>query len=92
MYARYKCRCLVGPETEAKLLVELLMNWTVLLQSSLDSFDNVRELGRQIKVLFAEGDLYFCCEGSGVLLGTEGALRISIDCYDTAWSGIFSLR
>ena len=30
--------------------------------------------------------LYLCCQGNGVLLGTEGALRVSIDCYDTAWS------
>ena len=49
--ARYKCRYLVGTGTEAKLLVELLTSWVVLLQSSLDSFDSVRELGHRIKVL-----------------------------------------
>ena len=31
--------------------------------------------------------LYFRCQGRGVLLSTEGALRVYIDCYDTAWSG-----
>ena len=51
MYARYERRHLVGTETEAKFLVELLMSWTVLLQSSPDSFDSVWELGRRIKVL-----------------------------------------
>ena len=46
MYARYVRRHLVGTETEAELLVELLTSWTVMLWSSLDSFDSVRELGR----------------------------------------------
>ena len=31
---------------EAELLVELLTSWIVMLQSSPDSFDSVRELGR----------------------------------------------
>lgn len=87
MYARCKCRRLVGTGTEAELLVKLLTSWTVLLQSSSDSFDNVRELGRRIKVLPEKVALCFCCDGSGVLLGMEGAFRVSIDCYDTAWSG-----
>ena len=46
MYTRYVRRYLVGTETEAELLVELLTSWTVLLQSSPDTFDGVRELGR----------------------------------------------
>ena len=87
MYARYECRRLVGTGTEAGLLVKLLMSWTVLLQGSSDSFDSVRGLGSRIKALPKKAALYFCCEGSGVLLGTEGAFRVSIDCYDTAWSG-----
>ena len=45
-----------------------------------------------MKVLLVEAALYFCCQGSGVLLGTEGALRISIDCYNTAWSGHLELE
>ena len=61
MYARYACRHLIGAGTEAELLVELLTGWTVLLQSSLDSFDSVRELGRRIKVLLEKAALYFYC-------------------------------
>ena len=29
----------------------------------------------------------FRCQGRGVLLGTKGAFHVSVDCYDTAWSG-----
>ena len=87
MYARYECRHLVGTRTEAELLVKLLTSWTVLLQRSSNSFDSARELGHRIKFLPEKDALCFCCEGSGVLLGTEGAFRVSIDCYDTAWSG-----
>ena len=86
MYARYECRRLVKVGTEAEMLVKLLTRWTVLLQGSSDSFDSVRDLGRRIKVLPEEAALCFCCKGSGVLLKTEGAFCVSIDCYDTAWS------
>ena len=78
MYAWYVHRHLVGTKTEAELLVKLLMSWTVLLQSSLDSFDSVREHGRRIKVQPEKAALRFCY---------EGAFRVSIDCYDTVWSG-----
>ena len=61
MYAWYECHHLTGTETEAELLVELLTGWTVLLQSSPDSFDSVRELGRRIKVLPEKAALCFCC-------------------------------
>ena len=61
MYARYVCRHLVGTEMESELLVKLLTSWTVLLQSSPDSFDSVWELGRRIKVLLDKAALYFCC-------------------------------
>ena len=92
MYARHERRHLVWSGTEAELLVELLTSWAVLAHGSPDSFDSVREYGYRIKVLLAEATLYFCCQGSGVLLGTEGALRISIDCYDSAWSGHLELE
>ena len=92
MYVRYKCRCLIGTGMEDELLVKLLTSWTVLLQSSSNSFDSVRELGRLIEVLPEKDALCFCCEGSGVLLGTEGAFRVSIDCYDTVWSGHLELE
>ena len=92
MYAWYVHRHLVGTETEAKLLVELLTTWTVMLRSSPDSFDSVRELGRRIKVLLEKAALYFCCQSCGVLLGIEGAFRVSIDCYDAAWTGHLELE
>ena len=87
MYARYECRSLVGTGMEAELLVELLMSRVVLLWNSSDSLDSVRELGRRIEVLLEKAALYFRCQGRGVLLGVEGVLRVSIDCYDTTWSG-----
>ena len=59
MYMRYECRHLIGTGTEAKLLVELLTSRAVLLQSSPDSFDSVRELGRRIKVLPEKAALCF---------------------------------
>ena len=74
------------------MLVELWTGWTVLLQSSLDSLDGVRELYCRIEVLPKKATLYFCCKGRGVLLSTEGALRISIDCYNTTWSGHLKLE
>ena len=92
MYARYECRHLVGTETDVELLIELLTSCTVMPQSSPDSFDGVREFGRRIKVLLVKAALYLCCQGNGVLLGTEGALRISIHCYDTTWSGQLELE
>ena len=38
-----------------------------------------------MKVLFDKAALYFRCQGRDVLLGAEGALRVSIECYDNAW-------
>ena len=74
------------------MLVKLWTSWTVLLQSSSDSLDGVRELYCRIEVLPKKATLYFCCKGRGVLLSTEGAFRISIDRYDTAWSGHLELE
>ena len=61
MYARYIRRNSIGTKTEAELLVELLMSWTVMLRSSPDSFNSVRELGRRIDVLLDKAALYFRC-------------------------------
>ena len=36
--------------------------------------------------------MYFRCQGRGVLLGTEGAFSVSIDCYHIAWSGHLELE
>ena len=66
------------------MLAELRTSQTVLLQSSSDSIDGVRGLYCQIEVLPKKAILYFCCKGRGVLLSMEGALHISIDCYNTA--------
>ena len=63
-----------------------------MLRRNPDSVDNIRELGRRIKVLPEKAALCFSYEGSGVLLGTEGAFRVSIDCYDAAWSGHLELE
>ena len=36
--------------------------------------------------------LYFGCESRGALLHAKGAFRVSIDCYDTAWTGHLKLE
>ena len=92
MYAGHKCHRLIGNGTEAGLLVKLWTSWTVLLQSSSDSLDGVREFYRRIEVLPKKVALYFYCKGCGVLLSTEEAFRVSIDCYNTAWSGHLELE
>ena len=35
--------------------------------------------------------LYFGCDGRGMLLGTEGAFRVSVDRDDAAWTGHLKL-
>ena len=92
MYARHECHRLLGTGTNAELLVELWTSWMVLLQSSSDSLDGVRGLHCRIEVLPKKATLYFCCKGRGVLLSTEGALRISVDRYYTVWSGHLELE
>ena len=77
---------------EAELLVTLWTGWTVLLQSSSDSLDGVLELYCRIEVLPKKAALYFCCKGRGVLLGMEGAFRVSISCITPRGPGILSLR
>ena len=92
MYARHEFHRLIGTGTGAELLVELWTSWTVLLLSSSDSLDGVQELGCQIEVLPKKAALYFCCKGSGLLLSMEGAFLVSVDRYDTAWSGHLELE
>ena len=72
---------------EAGLLIELLTSWTVIQWGSPDLFDSVRGLGRRCNSRLDKVALYFRCQGRGVLLGTKGAFHVSVDCYDTAWSG-----
>ena len=84
MYARHEFHRLIGTRTEAELLGELWTGRTILLQSSSNLLDGVQGLYRRFEGLPEEAALYFYCEGRGVLLRTEGALCISIDCYNTA--------
>ena len=92
MYVRHGFHRLIGTRTEAELLGELWTSRTVLLQSSSDSLDGVRGLYCRIEGTPKKAALYFCCKGRGVLLSTEGALRISIDCYNTVRSGHLELK
>ena len=82
MYAWHKFRRLTGTMTEAELLGELLTCREILLQGTPDSLEGVQGLFRRIGGLPQKAALHFCCKGSGVLLGTEGALRVSINCDD----------
>jgi len=92
MYARHDFHRLIWTGMEAGLLVELWMSWTVLLQSSSDLLNGVWGLYCRIEVLPKKATLYFCCKGRGVFISTEGALCISIDCYNTARSGHLELE
>lgn len=92
MYAWHKFHCLTGTRTEAELLGDLWAGRTVLLQSTPDSLDGVWGLYCRIEGLPKEVAMYFCCKGRSVLLRTEGALCISIDCYNTARSGHLELE
>ena len=74
------------------MLIKLWTSWTVLLQSSTDSLDSVRELGRRIKVLPEEAALYFYRKGCSMLFSMERAVHISVDCYDTTGSGHLQLE
>ena len=87
MYAWYICHNSVGDEMEAELLIELLTSWTVVLRGSPDSFDGVRGFDCRCSIWLDKAILDFRCKDRCVLLSTEGALRVFIDCYDTAGSG-----
>ena len=83
---------MIGAATEAKFLVELLTSRAILLQCSPVPLNGVQGLGSRITVLLEKAALYFCCQGGGVLLYTEGAVRVSVDRYDTAWTGHLELK
>ena len=57
MYARYECHHLIGTETEAGFLVELLTSRAVLLQGSSELLYGVHGLGSRIKVLLEKAAL-----------------------------------
>ena len=92
MYAQHKFHRLTGTRMEAEMLGELWTGRTILFQSTLDSLDCVRGLYCRIEGLSKEAALHFCCKGRSVLLRTEGALYISIDCYNTTRSGHLELE
>ena len=92
MYTGHKFHRITGTRTEAELLGELWMCRTILLQGTSDSLDGVRGLYCRTEGLSKEAALYFCCKDRSVLLRTEGALCISIDCYNTAGSGHLELE
>ena len=92
VYARHELHHFIGAGTKAGLLAKLWTSRMVLLQSSADLLNGVRGLYCRIEVLPKKAILYFCCKGRGVLLRTEGALCISIDCYNTARSGHLELE
>ena len=91
MYARRKFCRLTGTRAEAELLGELWTCQTILLQGTPDSLDGVRGLHRRIGGLPKKVALYFCCDGRRVLLRTERALCVSINCYNPARSWHFEL-
>ena len=92
MHAWHKFHRLIGTMTKAELLGELWTSRTILLQSSSDSLDGVRGLYCRIEGLPKKAALCFCCKGRSVLLRTEGALCVSIDCYNPARSGHLELE
>ena len=71
------------------MLIELLTSWTVILQGSPDSFDRVWGLDCRCGVWLDKAVLYFRYEGRDVFLSMEGAIHVSMDCYNTAWSWHF---
>ena len=68
------------------------MRLVILLQVIPDSLECVCGPCRRIGDLPQKVALHFCCKGHSVLLGTEGAFSISVDHYDTAWSGHLELE
>ena len=73
-----------GAGVEAGLLIKLLACLTVLLRGTPNSLDGVRGCRCRIGCLSEEAALYFCREGRSMLFRTEGAVCVSIDCYDPA--------
>ena len=92
MDARHKFRRLTGTRMEAKLLGKLWTCRAILLQGTPDSLEGLRGLYRRIGSLSQKAALHFCCEGRSVLLRTEQALCVSINCYNPARSWHFELE
>ena len=91
VYAWHERR-LNGAGVEAGLLIELLACLTVLLRGTPDSLDGVRGCCCRIGCLSKEAALYFCREGCSVLFRTEGAICVSVDCYNPTRSWHLELK
>ena len=59
----------------------------VILRGRPNSFNSVRRLDGHLSVRLDEATLYFVRKGRGMLLSTEGALHVSIDCDNATRSG-----
>ena len=80
-----------GGMMEVELLVQLWMDRAVVLQGRPDSFDSVRGLDGRRSVRLDEAALHLSRKGRGMLLSTEGALHVFIDCDRSARSGHLKL-
>ena len=85
MYAWHKC-LLNGAGAEAGLLIELLACLTILLRGAPDSLDGARGCCCQIGCLPKNVTLYFGRKGRSMFFRVEGAVCVSIDCYNPARS------
>ena len=91
MYAWHKC-LLNGAIAEAGLLIELLAPLTILLRGAPDLLDGVRGCCCRIGCLSKNVALYFGRKGRSMLFCTEGAICVSIDCYNPARSWHLELK
>ena len=67
------------------------MSRTVILQGRPDPFESVRGLDCRCSIRFDKATQYLGYEGRGMLLSAEGALHVSIDCYNATWSSHLEL-
>ena len=74
------------------MLVELKTCLPIRLRGTPDSLEGVRGLFRRIGGLSQKAALHFCREGRSVLLRTERAFCVSINCYNPARSWHFELE
>ena len=85
-------RCLSGAGVEAGLLIELQECQTVLLWGAPDSLDGVRGCCCRIASLSKNVALYFGRKGRSMFFHTEGAVCVSVDCYNPVRSWHFELE
>ena len=83
---------MAGTGVGASLLRELRSRQVVYLPIAPSALEGVRVLKCQIGGLTKKVALCFYCEGRSVLLRTERALYVSINCYNPARSWHFELE